>query len=312
MELRHLRYFVAVAEAGSMTRAAERLGMQQPPLGQQIRLLEAELGVALFARLPKRIALNPAGELFLLKAREILASVEDATDLVRRFDRGERGRLALGFTSSASFHEVAPRLIRAFREAFPLVQTDVQESETFALILALQQKRIDAALVHLEPTRFPDLASFILADEHLVVAVPLDHHFAGSEAPLPLAALEGEPLVVYRRSDGPGIFERVLAAFETEGVRPLVVEDVQRLVAALNLVAAGRGLTVVPASMRVLHPTAIVYRPLRARSLPRLPLFLVHRLNLDVALVGNFVNIAKALAQPSSASISSSSAREDA
>ena len=298
MELRHLRYFVAVAEAGSVTRAAERLGMQQPPLGQQIRLLESELGVDLFDRLPKRITLNSAGRLFLSEARAILRSVDDAADLVRRSHRGEQGRLALGFTSSASLNAATPRLIRTFQAAYPLVKIDVEESETFALILALQQKRIDAALIHIEPTRFPDLNAFVLATEPLVVAIPREHPLAADDAPLAFERLHDQPLVVYRRTDGPGIFDAITAALVRAGIAPLVADEVRRMVAALNLVAAGRGLTVVPSCMRVFHPAEIAYRPLHAKALPPLPLYLVHRRALDVALIRNLIAAATTLAEP--------------
>ena len=298
MELRHLRYFVAVAEAGSVTRAAERLGMQQPPLGQQIRLLEKELGVSLFDRLPKRIVLNGAGQLFLQEARTILRAVEEASDHVRRFHRGEQGRLALGFTSSASLHRVTPRLIRVFREAYPLVKIEVDETETYGLILAVQQKRIDAALIHIEPTRFPDLTSFVLASERFTLAIPREHPLATADAPLTLTSLEGQNLVVYRRVDGPGIFDVITAALHGAAVTPIVVDEVQRMVAALNLVAAGRGLTVVPESMRVLHTSEIVYRPVTSSTLPNLPLFLVHRRHVDVTLVRNFIAAAKTIVSP--------------
>jgi DNA-binding transcriptional LysR family regulator len=298
MELRHLRYFVAVAEAGSVTRAAERLGMQQPPLGQQIRLLEKELGVALFDRLPKRIVLNGAGKLFLQEAQTILRSVDEAAEHVRRFHRGEQGRLALGFTSSASLHGVTPRLIRTFREAYPLVKIEVDETETFGLILAVQQKRIDAALIHIEPTRFPDLTSIVLANEQFTLAIPRDHPLADTDTTPTLKSLEGQNLVVYRRTDGPGIFDVITAALHGAGVTPVVVDEVQRMVAALNLVAAGRGLTVVPESMDVLHTSHIVYRRMAAHALPSLPLFLVHRRLVDIALVQNFIAAAKTIVSP--------------
>src|ERR1051326_3412099 len=121
MELRHLRYFVAVAEAGHVTRAAERLGIQQPPLSQQIRALEQELDVQLFRRKPRGVELTQAGEALLGEARAILQRVEHAAAAARRTARGEAGRIGLGFTSSASFHPFVLRIIRAFRDAHPLV-----------------------------------------------------------------------------------------------------------------------------------------------------------------------------------------------
>ncbi|WP_158914145.1 LysR family transcriptional regulator [Caulobacter sp. S45] len=293
MELRHLRYFVAVAEAGGVSRAAARLGIQQPPLGQQIRALEQELGLDLFDRAPKRIVLNAAGDVFLEDARRILSEVDTMVEHVRRFARGEQGRVAVGFTSSASLHRLTPKLIRAFRQAYPQAEIDVEERETFELILGLQQRRIDAAFLHISAQGFPDLQDHVLDQEGLVAAIPAEHPLAASPGePLPLAALSGQRMVVYRRTDGPGIFEGVSAGLAAAGVVPIVVDEVQRLVAALNLVAAGRGVSLVPASMQVLHPDAIVYRPLADGALPPLPLYLIHRKEIDLTLVRNFIDVA--------------------
>ncbi|MGF6227894.1 DNA-binding transcriptional LysR family regulator [Inquilinus ginsengisoli] len=292
MELRHLRYFVAVAEEGSVTRAAERLGIQQPPLGQQIRALEVELGVQLFDRQPKRLSLNAAGVVFLERARQVLAGAEEAVAHIRRFDRGERGRLTVGFTSSASLHHLTPHLMRAFRQAYPLVQLEVEESETYGLILALEQRRIDAAFLHIGTEGFASLASTVLAQEDMVVAIPSDHPLASAQAvarPLTLPMLSGQDLVVYRRPDGPGMFDGIMRAFAAAGVTPRVTDVVHRLIAAINLVAAGRGVTLVPASIQVLHRQAVTYRALAPGALPPLPLYLAYRRDEGLALVRNFI-----------------------
>src|SRR5579872_336237 len=147
MELRHLRYFVAVAEEGHVTRAAERLGMQQPPLSQQIQALERELAVQLFRRKPRGVELTDAGHALLDDARAILAHLDHAFATTRRTARGEEGRIAIGFTSSAPFHAFVPRVIRAFREAFPLVSLTLEESGTTELIQDLREDRLDAAFI---------------------------------------------------------------------------------------------------------------------------------------------------------------------
>ncbi|MGL4967429.1 MAG: LysR substrate-binding domain-containing protein [Inquilinus sp.] len=290
MELRHLRYFVAVAEEGSVTRAAERLGIQQPPLGLQIRALEDELGVQLFDRQPKRLSLNAAGVVFLERARQVLGVAEEAVEHVRRFDQGERGRLTVGFTSSASLHHLTPHLLRAFRQAYPLVRLEVDESETYGLILALEQRRIDAAFLHIGTEGFAGLASTVLAQEDMVVAIPSDHPLAPAPA-VTLPMLSGQDLVVYRRPDGPGMFDGIMRAFAAAGVIPRVTDVVHRLIAAINLVAAGRGLTLVPASIQVLHPQAVTYRPLAPGALPPLPLYLAYRRDAGLALVRNFIAV---------------------
>src|SRR5262249_27642766 len=138
MELRHLRYFVAVAEESHVTRAAERLGIQQPPLSLQIRALEREGGAQLFPRPPRGMALTSAGRAFLTDAQAILAQVEHAFTTTRRTARGEQGRIGVGFTSSAPFHPFVPRVIRLFRESFPLVAMMLEESGTSELVDALR------------------------------------------------------------------------------------------------------------------------------------------------------------------------------
>ena len=297
MELRHLRYFVAVAEEGSLTRAAERLGIQQPPLGQQIRALESEIGVQLFDRRSRRIVLNSAGAVFLEDARAILARAQEATEHIRRFDQGENGNLKIGLTSSASLHTLVPRLLRRFHQTYPLVKIEVTESETYELILGLQRQRIDVALLRIAPDRFPELGSIIVAEEDMVVAIPVGHSLAKPRRrSMALRMLDEQPLVVYRRPDGPGIFEGISDAFAHAGIRPRIVDDVYRLIAAINLVAAGRGLTLVPASMQILHREAIVYRPLARGALPPLAMHVAYRRDTKLALIRNFLSMTKALA----------------
>ncbi|HTZ35973.1 MAG TPA: LysR family transcriptional regulator, partial [Stellaceae bacterium] len=157
MELRHLRYFVAVAEEGHVTRAAERLGIQQPPLSQQIRALERELEAQLFHRKPRGVELTAAGRAFLDDAKAILARAEAAVAGARRAARGESGRIGIGFTSSASFHPFVPRTIRRFRERHPLVALALEESGTTELVAALRSNQIDAAFVRSPFGGSPDL-----------------------------------------------------------------------------------------------------------------------------------------------------------
>jgi DNA-binding transcriptional LysR family regulator len=292
MELRHLRYFVAVAEEGSLTRAAAKLRIQQPPLGAQIRALEEELQVRLFDRSPKHIALNANGRMFLDGARRVLAEAAHAVEVVRRFERGEQGKLTVGFTSSASLHHMTPRLIRDFRQAYPLVEIDVTERETFELVLALRNWRIDAAFIHIPAGQYPELAHHIVVEEHLVAAIPIDHPYAAEDGPMTLAQFTGQNLVVYRRPDGPGIFHAVMLAMDAAGCRPIIVDEVPRIIAALNLVAAGRGLSVVPATLAMLHREAVRYRPIDTATLPAMPLYMLYRRDIELDLVRKFVQSA--------------------
>jgi DNA-binding transcriptional LysR family regulator len=155
MELRHLRYFVTVAEEEHITRAAMRLGMKQPPLSQQIRQLEDEIGVSLFDRHPKRIALNAAGKIFLSDARRILAAAEDAIDRVRKFDLGQEGTILIGMTSSASVHPICIEIVREFRAAQPLVSIQIEEGANHDLLVMLEEERLDFAFVRSGVDRYP-------------------------------------------------------------------------------------------------------------------------------------------------------------
>jgi DNA-binding transcriptional LysR family regulator len=299
MELRHLRYFVAVAEAGSITKAAQRLGIQQPPLGQQIRQLEAELNVQLFERAPKRVMLSNAGKQFLGDARQILASAHEAIARVRRFDRGEQGLLTVGFTSSASMHVLAPRILGAFSRAYPLARVDVEERETYELILGLRRRKLDAAFMRFAPRDLPELASLQLLDEDMVLAVPRAHPLARKpRRPVTLEMLTDADFVLYRRPDGIGIYDWLMAAFASRGFTPRVTHEVHRLMASINIVAAGAGISFVPASMQTLHQEAVVYRPLARDTLPRLPLYLIHRTDQDLMLVKNFIAVAASVHPP--------------
>src|SRR5262249_12331339 len=150
MELRHLRYFIAVAEEGRIARAAERLGMQQPPLSQQIKAIEQELDVQLFRRRPRGVELTDAGRAFLDNARTMLAHLDHAFETTRRTARGELGRICVGVTATAPFHPFVPRAIRAFRKAFPLVSLRLQECLSNELLEHLRNERVDIAFIRTE------------------------------------------------------------------------------------------------------------------------------------------------------------------
>ncbi|ANN65613.1 LysR family transcriptional regulator [Bordetella bronchialis] len=277
MELRHLRYFVAVAEEQHMTRAAQRLGIQQPPLSQQIRDLERELGVRLFDRTPRSIKLNGSGQVFLKDARRLLADAESAVARVRQASRGESGRIAVGYTSSASLHPLVPRLLRAFHARHPHVDLEFQENATRDLLEAVAGESIDAAFVRSTTDRYPSLRSIVLADEPMVVALPVGHRLAKRRKAILLAELAEEPWIFYRRADGPGIQDELMPACRKAGYTPRIVADVPRLLSAVTLVSAGRGITIVPRAIDAVHQESVVYRKLAAASAFTIPLTLVFR-----------------------------------
>jgi DNA-binding transcriptional LysR family regulator len=291
MELRHLRYFVAVAEEGHVTRAAERLGIQQPPLSQQIHALERELDVQLFRRKPRGVELTPAGRALFDEARAILTRADEAVAATKRAAQGEAGRIGIGFTSSASFHPFVPRVIRAFREAHPLVALALEESGTTELVAALRAQTIDAAFVRSPFGDSPDLTVRPLLEEPMVAALPSGHALSTVSEALPLAALAGETFILYRRPVGPGLHDAIIAACDRAGFSPRIGQEAPRMLSTLSLVAAGLGVTVVPASMSRLEAEGVVYRPLDPLAQLTAPLNLAYRRDEISAAVRRFVGL---------------------
>lgn len=301
MELRHLRYFVVTAEAQHFTRAAELLGMAQPPLSQQIRQLEQEVGTPLFDRTGRGVVLNDAGHAFLACAQDILQRTQAAVQTAQRAARGEVGELTLGFTESASFNGVVTELIRQYRQQYPDVEMTLSQGDSESLIAQLREGTIDAAFVR-PPfaldggLAFPQLASTQLAftqlaEEPLVVALPLGHALARRKRLAP-KDLTQERFILYSRKSGYGLSADIMAACRQHGLNPLIGQRAPQLSSAVNLVAAGMGVAVVPASLRHLRPDGVVYRPF-ALDWPRAVLGLAVRGNTPGGRVENLLRLAK-------------------
>jgi DNA-binding transcriptional LysR family regulator len=256
MELRHLRYFVAVAEELHFRRAAERLHMSQPPLSQQIRALEDELGVTLLERSQRRVTLTAAGAAFYERAREILAAVEDASRLVKRVNRGEVGRLAVGFVGSAMY-SLVPEVLGAFASRYADVDLHLRELTTSAQLRQLESGQIDVGFIRPASER-PGLAFETVEREPVVVALPVSHPLA-QEPSLDLARLAGETLVLLGRDESPGV--RGSLAGATDLVRG-DVQEVREMQTVIALVRAGVGISLVPESLRALAREGVVYREL--------------------------------------------------
>ncbi|QJI31298.1 LysR family transcriptional regulator [Pseudomonas sp. ADAK18] len=289
LELRQLKAFVAIAEEGYITRAAERLGMQQPPLTRLLQSLEAELGVALMERLPRGVRPTTAGLALLDEARGILAQVDGVTDVVRRAARGERGRLAIGFTSSAALHPFVPSVLRLFRETFVGVSVVLEEAGTGELLDALLHEKLDAAFIRSPLSGTQALQDEPILVEPMLLALPTDHPLAlDATTPLPLANLATEAFVLYRRRVGLGLYDAILVACREAGFSPQVVQEAPRMTATLSLVAAGLGVSIVPSSMQRLRGDGIVYRELsECRSLVA-PLHLATRLGDTSSVLDQF------------------------
>jgi DNA-binding transcriptional LysR family regulator len=300
MELRHLRYFIAVAEEAHVTRAAERLGMQQPPLSQQIRALEREFDVQLFRRKPRGVELTDAGRALLVHARAVLAQIDHAFATTRRTARGEQGQISIGFTSSAPFHPFVPRVIRAFREAFPMVSLDLEEGGTTDLIEHVRTEKIDAAFIRTAVANREGLVLNPLLQEPMVLALPYGHALAGranTDQALPLKTLAAETFIVYRRPSGPGLYDAILAACHAAGFSPSVGQEAPRIVSTLNLVAAGLGISLVPESLQRMHLDGVVFRPIAGVARPTAPLILASRRGEASAAVRQFLGLVRRTAK---------------
>jgi DNA-binding transcriptional LysR family regulator len=266
MDLRRLRYFIAVAEELHFGRAAQRLHMSQPPLSLQIQALEQELGVALFLRAGHRTSLSEAGRELLPRARAVLAQAEAAKTAVQRVGRGESGVLELGFTGSLPLTPVMPRVLRDFRAAHPGVQLQLRELSTHEQIERLAQDRLDVGFFR--SARHPQLELLetrVVLREPWLVALHADNPLARRKR-LPLAALTAEPFILYARSVSTGLHDQILELCLKAGFRPRVVQEVHEMPTVVGLVAAGVGIALVADSMRRIQVPEVVFRPLVERT----------------------------------------------
>lgn len=290
-ELRQLRAFVAIAEEGHITRAAERLGMQQPPLTRLLQGLEHELGVELVQRLPRGVRPTAAGLALLEEARALLARSDGLAE-VGRAARGETGRLAVGFTSSAALHPFVPGVLRMFRQQVPGVAVALEEAGTGELMDALLQERLDAAFVRSPLHGSQGLQAVPILEEPMLLALPAGHALARPlRRPVPLPQLASEDFVLYRRRVGQGLYDAILKACLEAGFSPRVVQEAPRMTATLSLVSAGLGLSIVPASMQRLRSDGIAYRTLSQCPGLAAPLHLATRVGDASAVLRRFQDL---------------------
>jgi DNA-binding transcriptional LysR family regulator len=260
MELRQLRYFVAVARERNFTRAAERLHIAQPPLSRQIQQLEHEVGVRLIERGSRPVRLTEAGKLFYDQAAQVLEQVERMTEMTRRLVATARTRLGIGFVAS-TLYGYLPEVIRRYRGARPDVEVTLHEMTSLEQIVALKEGRIDVGFGRI-PHDDPTVDRVLMRNERLVAALPATHPLSARDGPLRLDDLEPLPLVVYPKSPRPSYADTVLALFRARGLFPPVVLEVKELQTALGLVAAESGVAVVPASVERLRRDNVRYAPL--------------------------------------------------
>lgn len=307
MELRHLRYFLAVAEELNFTRAARRLHIAQPPLTQQIKALEAELGVMLVDRSAYRIALTEAGRVLAAEAARILGEVRNTVLKVKRAARAGAGQVRVGFTESASFNPLVTATFRGFRTACPGIEVSLEERQSTELATALREGRLDCAFLRPPLKTAGGITFELLETEEMVAALPSSHRLAKRKR-IDLRDLAGEPFILYPRSVRPGLADDVIAACERAGFTPRVEQFAPQLSATLNLVTASLGISIVPRSMQGMHPGALAYICLRGRPV-QARLGIAYRVGESAAAVLRFLDLARtrgAAARSKSAERSSS------
>ena len=294
MELRHLRYSLAVAEELSFTRAAERVGIAQPPFSQQIRALEQEMGVRLVDRTPRRVVLTEAGTVFAERVRFILSRIGEAVVVTQQIGRGLSGHICVGFTESGCFHPAVTRTLLEFRQAYPALHVTLQENKSTNLVAMIREGTVDAAFIRPPFEADEVLAYTPLLHEKMVVAVPRGHRLATRKTTT-LAGLSEEVFVFYHRNVRPGLTDAVIAACERSGFRPRLSQEAPQLTSTLNLVAAGLGVSIVPESLKHLRTNDIVYLRLTGDA-PQAALGLASRADGRSAAVGNFIAVALRIA----------------
>jgi DNA-binding transcriptional LysR family regulator len=289
VELRQLRYFVAVAEELHFRRAAVRLHMSQPPLSQQIAALESELGCRLLARTRRQVELTPAGAAFLRDTRALLADLEGAVGRARALGEGLSGVLRVSFVGSALF-SVVPTLVQRFRQVRPGVSLELRESSTVDQLRALESGVIDAGLVRppLDPS--PQIRLEPIASEPTIAAVPADHPLARLRR-IPLARLAAEPIVLFSREQAPGFHDLIVNRLAATGGASNIVQRAPETLTIIGLVAAGVGVSPVPASVASLALQGVAYRPLT--HAPAAELALVTRADDGSSLIPAFAECAR-------------------
>lgn len=259
MELRHLRYFVAVAEERNFTRAAKRLNMAQPPLSRQIQQLEEALGVQLLERGSRPLKLTETGKFFYSHAAQLLAQTTELESMTKRVGNIERS-FSIGFVGS-TLYGMLPRIIRRFREENPTVELSLHEMSTMDQLRALKDGRIDVGFGRIR-NEDANIRRVVLREEKLIAALPLGHPLSLARSVLGLRDLLNETLIVFPKAPRPSYADQVLAAFEDRALKPREVYEVRELQIALGLVAAGQGVSVVPSSVYGLKRDDVSYMEL--------------------------------------------------
>lgn len=289
MDIRKLRYFIAVAEELHFHRAAERLNMTQPPLSQQIQNLEEELGVKLLERTKKMVRLTPAGAVFLDQARLILAQLERSIHLTQKVDQGIVGHITIAFVDSASGSMMVD-MLRRFRVAYPQIEITLREMTSSEQPQALQDGQIHIGFLRYQEHK-PNVSFRIFQEETLMVVVPDDHPLA-EQIQVSITDLAEEDFILFPSHLG-SPFHRLVREFCREhGVEPRITQEAIQMYTIVNLVAAGMGVSIVPSSVEVFQRRGVVFLPLIEKP-PSVPLYMAWRTDMNQGVVTRFIHMDK-------------------
>ncbi len=278
-----------VAEELHFARAAGRLGIAQPPLSQQIKALEQEIGVILLSRTKRRVALTAAGTVFLHEARKILGEVDQATHAAQRASRGEIGRLEVGFVSSTMYGKISS-IFQLMRVRYPDVSLVLRELASAEQVEAINAYRLDIGIVRPPVAAAESLVTQVIRREPLVAVLPQTHRLA-RQMTIPMEALAGEPFLLVPRNMGIGFYDQVMRICAEAGFSPKVAQEEARTVETIvSLIAAGMGVSIVPASLRSLRRSGVVYRSLKTPA-PTIDLAVIWRPDDDAPAVRSFLDI---------------------
>ncbi|MDT0497319.1 LysR family transcriptional regulator [Algiphilus sp. W345] len=293
MDLRQLRYFAAIVEEGSLSRAAARLHVSQPPLSTHLKALEREIGAALLVRGNRGVTPTAAGAVFYEEVRAVLSRLEQAQERALQVHRGDVGVLSVGFVSIADY-SILPPALSHFRARCPRVEVQLHELTTDAQIRELRAGRLDLA-IGLAPVDEPDLRFERLRREALILAAPEDHPAAQHSDPVDLRSLAKASFIVPPRAIGPGLYDLVISRCRAAGFVPRITQSARQMQTVIGLVSAGMGVALVPSSVQNLQRAGVRYLPLSGRS-AKIELGILRR-DADAApLAQNFIETLRGLA----------------
>ncbi|MEH2322527.1 MAG: LysR substrate-binding domain-containing protein [Nostoc sp.] len=289
MELRHLRYFVTLAEELHFGRAAERLHIAQPPLSQQIRQLEKELGFELFHRTKRKVQLTEAGQVFLGEVQQIMRQLQQAIQVGQQASRGEIGQLVVGFVSSTAYN-ILPNILRTFRGSVPGVRIELHELTTDQQLEWLREGRMDIGFLRppVEENRFNWETIF---QESLMVALP-EGHLLASQSEVSWRSLTNEPFILFPRILAPGLYDLIISLCQQAGFSPKVAQEAIQMQTIVSLVAAEMGVAIVPASLQNLQRIGVVYQTLEEHT-PKVGIAMIWRKNETSPTVQRFLEIVR-------------------